>query len=168
MSTIQPRTAKVKIYQGDHLDNIRHIEARYDAAVKSEGQTTRTLDEVPPSFAIAEEHRVALEAAEEDAIEVTLGAIGRKGWRSLVAEHKPRPDNETDEQLGVNEETFKDILVPMSILSPELSEDDLDALSDIDFDRLFLAAFALNRAPAASPKALPSPVSRESQKSDAN
>lgn len=162
MSTIEPRTSVVIIYGGDYLDRLRHLEKRYEAAVKAEQSATRLLADEAQSPAIAAEHEALKAEAEETALHVTLRALGRKAWRALVAEHPPRPSHEGDASVGVNEETFKDALVPASITSPELSEDELDAISDIDWDRLYFTAFALNRSPAASPKALVSPTSQES------
>lgn len=168
MSVIQARTATVDIYQGDYLDRIRHLEQRYDAAVKAEDGTTRTLSEVPESHALFEEHKALVAEAEESKIVVTVGALGRAGWRALVKEHPAREGNQEDDSVGLNEETFKEALVPISILSPELSADDLDAMSDVDYDRIYYTAFALNRFPAGAPKALASPASLENQKSDEN
>lgn len=159
MTIIQPRQATVVIYQGDYLDRIRHLERRYEAALASERGTTRLLDEVPESVDLAAQHKALVAEAEESATTVTLKALGRKQWRALVAANPARDGNKEDEAVGVNEDTFKDVLVPVSILEPLLSEEDLDRISDIDFDRLYYTAFALNRSPAASPKALVSPTS---------
>lgn len=165
MSVIQPRTATVDIYQGDYLDRIRHLEQRFEAALKSEETTTRTVADQHESAAIAEEHRALVAEAEESKIVVTVGALGRKGWRKLVSEHPPRKNGDateaevaSDAAMGVNEDSFKEELVPLSILSPTLTEDDFDSMSDIDYDRIYYTAWALNRAPAASPKALVSPA----------
>lgn len=164
MSVIQPRTATVDIYQGDYLDRIRHLERLYDAAVAAESNVTRTADEVPRSHTLYEQHQALVAEAEETKIVVTIGALGRKAWRTLVGEHPPRKDNEADEGVGVNEDTFRDELVPLSVLSPELTDDDYDEMADVDFDRIYMTAWALNRASAASPKVLASPASLENQK----
>lgn len=168
MTTIKPRTATVDIYQGDYLDRIRHLEQRYEAAVRAEGKTTRLASEVPESHALFEEHAALVAEAKESSIVVTVGALGRKGWRELVKAHPPREDNDSDEEMGVNEESFKDALVPVSIVSPEFTDEDLDNLADVDFDRIYYTAFALNRSPAASPKVLAPPVSQESPTSVAS
>jgi hypothetical protein len=162
MASVEPRTSVVTIYGGDYLDRLRHLEQQHKAAVESERSSSRLLADDAQSPAIAAEHERLKAEAEETALHVTLRALGRKAWRALVEEHPPRPGVTSDSDVGVNEATFKEALVPASIVSPELSEDDLDAISDIDWDRLYFTAFALNRSPAASPKALVSPTSPES------
>ena len=165
MTTIQPRTSQVTIYQGDYLDNIRHLERQYEEALKSEGKTSRMMSEVPASAALAEQHAALVAEAEESAVTITLRALGRKEWRALVADNPPREGNKDDEQVGVNEDSFKDPLIVASIVEPKLSEDDLDMLSEADNDRLYLTCWSLNRLPGDSPKVLR--VSPQNQPSDA-
>lgn len=164
MSVIQPRTAVVTIYQGDHLDQLRHLERRFDEAIKAESGTPRTNDEVPESISLKQQHDALRAEAEATAINVTVVALGRSKWRELVKKYPAREGNETDAQVGVNEDEFKDALVPASILSATVNDEpvnlgvsELDLLADADFDRLYLAAFALNRLPGSDPKALASP-----------
>lgn len=164
MSTIQPRTATVTIFQGDYLDRIRDLERRAEAAREAAGRV-RTLDEVPEYLQIAKEHDALVAEAEESALHVKVKALRRSEWKALVAEHPPRDGNKSDNAVGVNEDTFKDALVPASIIEPaDFSVDDLDELADVDFDRLYYAAFALNRAPGVGPKA--GLASRMSQEND--
>lgn len=173
MTTIQPRTSVVTIYGGDYLDRIRHLERKAEAAAEAEGDTVRVLSEVPESHRLAEEHDALVKEAEEQALHVRLQALKRSEWKRLVAAHPPRDGNKDDANVGVNEETFKDALVAYrnpdhperrTIVEPDLTEDELDDLSDVDFDRLYLTAFALNRSPAAGPKA--NLVSRMTQPKD--
>lgn len=152
--TIVPRTSVVTIFQGDYLDRIRHLEAKYAAAVESEKSAPRMLSEVPESMGLAAEHEALVAEAEGTALDITVQALGRKAWRALVAEHPPREGVDSDVLVGVNESTFKDPLISVSIVSPVLSEDELDQLSDADNDRLYLTAWALNRGTPAGPKAL--------------
>lgn len=168
MTTFQPREATVTIYQGDYLDRLRHLEQRHKAALEAEANTTRLNSDIPESVAIRTEYDAIKAEADETALDLSLFALGRKVWRGLVAEHPPRKDNDSDDAMGVNEETFKDALVPLALQYPDehdrsgdeqIGEDELDRLSDIDFDRLYYSAFALNRAPATAPKALASPWS---------
>lgn len=160
MSTIQPRTAVITIYQGDYLDRIRHLERKYEAALKAEGDTPRVLSDESQASSLAEQHEALVAEAEDSAIDVTVTALGRRAWRALVAEHPARDGNKGDADLGVNEDTFKDALVAASV---DLTDEDLDLISDVDFDRLYISAFALNRLPVADPKALPaSQVNTES------
>lgn len=159
--TIQPRTSTVTIYQGDYIDRIRLLERKAEAAREASDGAPRTLAEVPDYLTLAEQHDALVREAEESAVHVVVHALRRSEWKVLVAEHPARDGNKGDESVGVNEETFKDALVAASV---DLTADDLDNLSDIDFDRLYFAAFALNRAPASDPKA--SLVSRMTQRSD--
>lgn len=168
MSTIAARTATVDIYVGDYLDRIRHLEREYDAALKEEAaEGPRLNHEEPRSEALRAEHVALVAEAEESAVHIVLRALRRSEWRELVKLHPPRENHKGDAAVGVDESTFKDALVPVSIVSPTLDEDDLDNLSDVDFDRLYLTAFALNRSPAASPKALERPDSQASTGSGA-
>jgi hypothetical protein len=166
MSLIEPRTSVVTLYQGDYLDQIRVLERRYDAAIDAEKNTTRTLGGIPQSEELLAEHTALVAEAEETAIHVKLKALGRRVWRDLTEAHPPREGNKGDQQIGVNDDSFKEALVPVSIVEPEFSSDDLDEISDVDFDRLYNVAFALNRAPAAGPKAIVR-ASQESTPSDA-
>lgn len=168
MTTFQPREATVTIYQGDYLDRLRHLEQRHKAALEAEANTTRLSSDIPESVEIRAEYDALKAEADETALDLSLFALGRKVWRALVAEHPPRKDNDSDEAMGVNEEAFKDALVPLALQYPDehekfgqeqISEAQLDRLSDIDFDRLYYSAFALNRAPASTPKALALPPS---------
>ena len=165
MSTIQRRTATVDIYQGDYLDRLRFLERRFDQAVADEKNLGSRLavdfERGATSDDLKAQHDALKAEAEESAIHVTLTALGRKQWRELVAAHKPREGNDSDAAVGVNEETFKDVLVAASIVEPEWLRDQLDDLADVDFDRLYLVAFGLNRAPAADPKALALPKSQQ-------
>jgi putative heme degradation protein len=86
-------------------------------------------------------------------VTVVLNALPRKTWRALVADHPPRDDRDSDKVVGVNEETLSEVLVPKSIdhdASTITGDVDgfLDSLSDYDFDRLYVTAFALNRGSA--------------------
>lgn len=170
---IEPRTATVTIYTGDYLDEIRHLEQRAIAARDaSGGGLAGTLDESPEYLDIAAQHDALVAEAEKSALHVKVRALGRREWKDLVAKHPPRSVSEAvdertaagDRALGVNEDTFKDALVPLSVAEPKFTEDDFDAMADIDFDRIYLTAFSLNRGAAADPKA--SLVSRLTPTSD--
>lgn len=164
MSIIEPRSAVVPIYQGDILDRLKHLEREHEAAVEADAVDTRTLGDVNPALELANRYSALRDEAEAGAVRVTLVALGRRVWRALVGAHPPREGNEADQFSGVNLDTFKDALVPVSLAEPTLSEDDLDALSDVDYDRIFWTAFNLNRAGGSSPKVLQSSHStRESE-----
>lgn len=179
MSTIEPRTATVTIYGGDYLDRIRDLARRAEAAHDAD-DSVRRVGSVPEYMRLAQEHDALVEEAEKHALRVKVKALGRRKWKSLAAEHPPRdpkdiPDHRGDEKfrcrcvacmdrmVGVNEETLADVLVPLAIVEPSLSEDDLDALSDADYNQLYVTAFMLNRGRPEGPKAgLASRMSQES------
>jgi hypothetical protein len=189
-SPIQPRTAVVTIYGGDYLDRIRHLERQavvledaIEDAKKAEAETKepRTSDEIADSVRLTEKHdRIVDERdavrdeAEESALHVRVQALGRREWKALIAAHPPqtvKDDNVTaakersDVLSGVNDDTFKDALVAASVIEPEgITPEDLDVLADVDFDRIYLTAFSLNRGTSPDPKA--SLVSRLTQTSD--
>lgn len=170
MTTIQPRQAVVTIYQGDFIDRIRHLERQALAAVEAEGSAPRMLSEVPESHRIAEEHDELVKEAEESAIHVRVQALGRRAWKALVAEHPPREGNDGDKTVGVNEETFQEALVAVSIAEPVMDEAGttqfIDSVADADFMRIYYTAFALNRTSGGDPKA--GLASRLTHKSDEN
>jgi len=168
MPDFTPRSAVVVIYGGDVLDRIRHLEARADAAADAEDaeargraegdKSPRLASDKPASLLLKEEHDLLVAEAEADAVRVKVQALGRKTWRELVAAHPPRKDTKTDEAVGVNEDTFKQPLVEASIVEPSMSDgeraDFLDNIADVDFDRVYFTAFALNRGVSPDPKAL--------------
>src|SRR3546814_235718 len=168
---IERRTAVVTIYQGDILDRILHLEARAEA-VKNAQDTPLMGGDKPEYLEIAEEHDKLVAEAEETALHVRVQALKRSSWKALIKEHPPREGNKSDAAVGVNEDDFKDVLVPfVNEDDPEdrtivggLNVEDLDDLSDIDFDRIYLTAFALTRGAGATPKA--NLVSRMTQPSD--
>lgn len=186
MSTIQRRTDVVTIYPGDYLARIRHLERQAEASQAAEAGGGITLDEAPDYLEIAREHDELVKEADERATHIKLQALPRRQWKALCKKHPVRTvekDDVTekvareDAAVGVNEETFKEALVfgdtveidgqmvPVrSIVEPALSTEELEELSDADFERVYLTAFALNRVTGGSPKA--SLVSRMTQKTD--
>jgi hypothetical protein len=78
----------------------------------------------------------------------TLRALGRLPWRDLLAEHPARKDEDRD-SMGFNSDTFWPALLRASTVSPELDEEDWDALlavlTDAQFSVLCDKAWGLNR-----------------------
>lgn len=175
-TTLKPRTSTVTLYQGDDEDHLQHLadavndaQERYDQARKDADR-----DDLPPigmmdedPVAAAQErldaakkaHDEFLAEAEERAIKVVVQALGRKKFRDLADDHPPREDNEGDKVLGINDETFKEVFVPMSIISPTFDttaerDDFLDSLALSQFRSVYLRAFTLNTVPGSDPKAL--------------
>jgi hypothetical protein len=164
--SVQPRTATVVIFQGDYLDRIRLLEQKAQAAKDAEGAAPRRVGSTPEYLQIAEEHDALVQEAEASALRIVVKALRRSEWRALVAEHPPREDNKSDASVGVNEDTFREALVPASIIEPvDFTADDLDELSDADYDRIYYTAFGLNRGAVVSPGKA-NLYSRLSQESD--
>lgn len=119
-----------------------------------------------------------VDAAAERAVAIRLQSIGRRRFRELVAAHPVRTTtndageetpHEDDDQFGVNVEEF-----PLALLSfvdaedPEIrtvAEPDFkgpravleffeDQVSDGDVEKIWQAAYALNRASSSDPKDL--------------
>lgn len=154
MTTSLLRTAVVDIYPGDILARLRHLENRYEAARRTEALAGPRLNhEIPESVEIAREHTALLAEAEEVRIGIELQALPRKVFKELFQKHPPREGNATDQEVGVNDETFPEALVPPSLVDQSWVER-LDEFSDVDFERLYLQAFHLNRSEHSAPKAL--------------
>lgn len=163
MSAFTPRTAVVTIWAGDDLDQIRHLERLAEAAKEAADESGPRLNhETPEYLDLAKQHDELVKAAEGRAVHVRLQALPRKQWKALIAEHPPRKAGDSgvsdtqarsDALTGANDDSLKEPLVVASIVEPDLTPDDLDSLSDIDFDRLYIAAFSLNRGTVADPKA---------------
>src|SRR5690606_34775721 len=70
----------------------------------------------------ADLERIQAEADENgDVLWVTLRALGRKTWADLVRQHPPRDGDdvpeevrESDKQLGVNDESFGEAMLPLA------------------------------------------------------
>jgi hypothetical protein len=167
MSEFEPNTETVRIYRGDDYSRLRELRRVAQKAEDAAGDGASTL---AVDLAVAADARDAyntfLAEARERATIFVLKALGRKQWRSLVAEHPPRTDHKEDQAVGVNEETFADALVPISVIEPKFdtpADRDalLDKLSDAQFTRLYMTAFALNRSFGEDPKELSAPSSGE-------
>jgi hypothetical protein len=88
-----------------------------------------------------------------------LRALPRLKWKALIADHQPRKAEggtvDDRDLMGVNADTFFEALVRVSVVAPELDDedwaillgetDDGFALSDAQFDALSNAAWGLNR-----------------------
>jgi hypothetical protein len=106
------------------------------------------------SRAIAEQIEALREQMIEHTVEFRLRARPRREFKAIVDAHPPRRAedggvDDRDKWMGVNADTFLDALVRVSVVEPELDEDDwatLDAaLTDRQFDQLYDAAWGLNR-----------------------
>lgn len=151
MTTLSRLTTVVPLYQGDDLAKIEELRLAAERADKS---GPLLGGEVSP----ARLHDDFVAEADGRAVQVKLEAMTRKEWRALVAAHPPRDGVEADQGIGVNDETFGEALVMASIIAPVFPKEServefVDELRDFDFDRLYAAAFALNRGRVSAPKA---------------
>lgn len=167
--TVKPQTETVLLYQGDDLARLRELKRAVDEAGRSDIPLLQ--GEVAPVDAARDAHNEFVEEAKTRATTVVLQALGRKRWRSLVSEHPPRKDNDADEAVGINEDTFAEALLAYvnpddiderTIVEPVFAttaerEKFLDRLSDANVERLYVVAFALNRQFGEDPKALSAP-----------
>ena len=155
-------TTTVVLYQGDDLAKIEELRIAAERG-KSSGPA---LGGEPSA---AKVHDDFVTKAEKRAVKVVLKALPRKSWRALVAAHPPRDGDDGDKSMGVNDETFGEALIAVSIASPVFPSDSerdafVDSLRDADFERLYASAFALNRGKTAAPKAdLSSRLSQSSE-----
>lgn len=141
-----------------------------------------TSDEIAAAEAEVRAKQDAFDAgvdkAADRALEVRLQSIGRRRFRELVAAHPVRmvtnedgvsaPD-EDDDEFGVNVETFPLALLEYvdpddpdirTVAAPEFKgpkdtrEFFEDEVADGDVDKIWVAAYSLNRAAATDPKEL--------------
>lgn len=186
MASITPRSAKVPLYFGDYQQRVElldlEIAAAQKAAERARASTAPRLIHQGPAGELEdarvgtlENEREALVAEAEangEVVVVTLQALGKKDgvpgrrrWSDLTKANPPRDGDDVpedvraaDAELGVNDETFGEALVPLSIAEisdPDLDvEDLLDNLSSAQFGLLYAVAFSLNRATGSDPKAL--------------
>lgn len=145
----------VDIYPDEDQVRLAELAAAHEAAKRRE-PAPRMLHEGDPVRETAEAHNAFAEEAQARRIRVVMKHLPRKEWRVLMADHKPRPDEDDDKIFGVNMESLPDVLIPRVIDReqsenlPENVEAWLDSLSDVDYyDRLFMTAFAVNRGSAA-------------------
>lgn len=171
MGLLKPRTTSVVIYQGDDLERLaelRRAVARAEAA--SEGAPRRAGDETPARAERDAYDAFVVEAAER-AVEIRLEALGSTRFGDLMLAHPPRMVatddggrmHEDDEPFGVNTLTFGKALLSFrdarkrTIIEPDLSPDALsefldDECSDGDVEKLWTAAYYLNRGVGGDPK----------------
>jgi hypothetical protein len=159
--TLSVRTTRIPLYQGDDLERIEELRADLERAKHAEGGPARVGDTGSGVASAKAALLAAYAEAKPRAVLVTVKALGRRQWRSLIEAHPPREGNREDDMHGgiANINTLQDPLVVASITEPEFPtpadrDDFLDALSDADFTSIFRAAFALNRVPGGDPKDL--------------
>ncbi len=133
-------------------DEFERTEKALEAALDKPAR----LDGNPEARQLAEKLAELREPMEASRLDFRLRALPRNKWLALKDEHPPRKDGTSGEVIpkdlfGVNLDTFFPALVKMSVVAPELDDDDWAALLDDDgvlndgqFNKLGVAAFALN------------------------
>lgn len=168
MSSISRRTDELFVWQGDDLARIKELRARAEEAAKKESAGPRLMGEESEAQVLAQEHDDFVAEAKGRAVKVKIREVGRRRWRDLQAEHPPRPGNESDESIGVNEDTFAEALLTASIIEPMFPDagglaEFIDDLNAGVFEQLYVRAFMLNKSGAVDPKAsLASELTRRS------
>lgn len=144
--TMNQRTITVTLYQGDDLDQLGALHHAAQQLKPTEGTTVLEQGEYA---AAAEAYDTLYEAAKARAVPIELKPLGRKAWQQMVREHPPRDDDDRDQAVGINEDTFREPLLMASIAGPAMSDAErmefLDSLTFAQFDVLYQEAFAANR-----------------------
>jgi hypothetical protein len=103
-------------------------------------------------------HDALEERRDECAIEFVFRSIGRPAFEELVGEHpatkaqKEEAKREGNEDLTWNPETFPQALVKAALVSPEMSEEDVEEMWDspdwnqAELISLFYAALEVNQS----------------------
>lgn len=79
----------------------------------------------------------------------TMRAVPRRRWTELVAAHPAREGHPTDTVLGLNEDSFFEVLLKECTVAPALDDDDWkhlldDVLSDAQWKTLTNAVWGVN------------------------
>jgi hypothetical protein len=87
-----------------------------------------------------------------------MRALPPEDYLDLQVKHPPREGNEVDQRLGCNRSTFLPVLVKACTVTPELTDEQWDALlsklSSRQWDELWVTAQQLNREDVRPPKSL--------------
>ncbi len=112
-------------------------------------------DDTPTLAASKEQRDLAKQVLDIEAemrqatVTLRLRALERHAWKKMRADHPPRKDDPVDRVMGINNDTFWDALISVSLVSPELGSDRLgrllDELTVSQFDKLTTVAWNLNQ-----------------------
>jgi hypothetical protein len=156
---IPQRTDEVVLYQDEDQHEIDRLRASVQKAAESSAIPHRLGDDETVSTRLAELKEFTNGAAERG-VKVQVKSIGRK-WRNLVAEHPPREKNDDDAEWGWNVATLADAVVPLCVVSiagqeleREALQEEIDAMSDGDFSRVYSAAVRINTGRGPDPTEL--------------
>lgn len=160
MSTLIPqRTDEVVLYLDEDQHQIDDLRDSVQKAIESSATPLRLGDDEKVSTRLAALKEFTTEAAERGVV-VEVKSIGRK-WRTIVAEHPPREKNAEDAEWGWNVATLADAVVPLCVVSiggqtieGDALQDEIDAMSDGDFSRVYSAAVRINTGRGPDPTEL--------------
>lgn len=120
-----------------------------DVRLRTAQAVSATLAPSPEAIELAREIQALEGELADSRLTVKLRAVTRKEWLALLSRHAPRQNVPADQILGINADTFFDDLLSVSIVTPELSEEQLETLLDAvtsnQYDKLTDTAWALNR-----------------------
>jgi hypothetical protein len=121
-----PRERVVLLYPGDAEAQIAELREQIPAlAAEEDGERAvppgRLTDKAPSLKAAAEIDRLTADARER-AVKVTMREVPQRVVDQLRDEHPPRPENERDKMLGLDEDGFYWALVRKSIVDPVVTD----------------------------------------------
>jgi len=154
--TMNQRTFKVELFQGDDLDRLAELgNAATDLKPKplkplSTGTEDGEYAAAKEAYdAAAKAHDEFLAEAKTRAVTVEMKPMLRKAYHALQVAHPPREDNTSDAAIGVNSDTFVEPLLLASIVGPVMSDAEkqefLDSLNNAQFAHLADNAVTINR-----------------------
>lgn len=160
MSNLIPqRTDEVVLYRDEDQHEIDRLRDSVTKAIESSSTPLRLGDDETVSTRLTALKEFATVAADRG-VKVEVKSIGRQ-WRRLVAEHPARKDNKEDAEWGWNVATLADAVVPLCIVSiagqtleGDALQDEIDAMSDGDFSRVYSAAVRINTGRGPDPTEL--------------
>lgn len=152
----KPREQWVELFSGDFEPRMQELQREMQEAIERESSQQRFGSSRSESMRLAKEYDELVEQARAHGIvRLRLRGAGR-AWRQLKDEHPPRPDNEDDENLGVNRKTFFEPAVALCIAEPDFTAEQydemLDVLSSAQWDRLSSVAWIVNEGEVNIPK----------------
>ena len=134
-----------------HLDEVRRVDTQDP---RENSTTVRDAAEAVQAF--EREMR-------EHTVSFTLQALPRKKWAEFAAAHPPRPDNETDKLVDVDQSAL-DSIIAVSIIAVKAHDDTdvpfvpaqdweplADEMSDGQWTHFAMAVLALNNGNPAAP-----------------
>jgi hypothetical protein len=134
------------------------LQAEWERLEAQLAPETATLAASPEQQKIAAQVQAIEEEMRQATLTLRLRAMSRADWQELLAAHPPRKDNEVDRNLGLNDSTFWDALIWLSLVSPALDEvrleQVLNRLTPRQFNTLTTAAWSLNQADVSVPFSL--------------